>query len=180
MIDVHNIVKFDRTHDELIEFATFCVCVAGKSAKTVAAAINRLDMHELHRLSEHRLAEKLRSVGIGCYNQKAKTLYQLYNSSLDLRTCSSDDLETIPGIGPKTSRFFLLYTRPNQDVAVLDTHILKFLREQGVKAPTQTPQNIKRYKKLEVAYLSIARAKRISPLGLDIQEWTEKNARVNQ
>lgn len=41
MIDPKNITNFDRTDNELEEFALFAIAVAGKSAKTIAPALDR-------------------------------------------------------------------------------------------------------------------------------------------
>jgi thermostable 8-oxoguanine DNA glycosylase len=53
-----------------------------------------------------------------------------------------DILEKIPGVGMKTSRFFLLHSDIfyKDKIAVLDTHILKFIKENiDERAPKSTP-----------------------------------------
>jgi len=78
-------------------------------------------------------------------------LLEIVKSNLDLATCSVSDLEKIRGIGPKTARMFVLCARPNQKLAVLDTHILSFMREElGINTPKilQTKNSIKNQKKL--------------------------------
>jgi thermostable 8-oxoguanine DNA glycosylase len=51
-------------------------------------------------------------------------------------------LEKIPGVGMKSSRFFLLHSDKfyNNKIAILDTHILKFIKENiDERAPKSTP-----------------------------------------
>lgn len=102
-----------------------------------------------------RLPLMLKNCGLGCYNQRAYTFRALMNSDLDLQTCTVDDLEKISGIGPKTSRFFLLHTRENVQVAVIDTHILKFLRERNYPIPLKVTLTPKRYAQYEKWFIGI-------------------------
>lgn len=153
MIDPKNIIKYDRTDKELIELAIFCICVAGKSAKTIAPRIDRL-CNEYKVFNTPYLAHQLKGLGVGCYRQKANTVRDLLNSNISLRHCEVEDLESIKGIGPKTARFFINSSRPNTNFAVLDTHILKFLRDKGYDVPKSTPSG-KRYLELEQLFLSL-------------------------
>lgn len=101
---------------------------------------------------------------------KSKAIDVMVNSNLNLKTCTVDDLQAIPGIGPKTARFFLLHTRPDAMVACLDTHILKFLRINGHDAPVSTPSG-KRYLELERIYLDMCVRNGWNPAEKDIQIW---------
>ena len=59
-----------------------------------------------------------------------------------LREATLLDLEKIPGVKYKTSRFFMLHSRNDeaQKCIPLDTHILRFLRHRGHdEAPKKTP-----------------------------------------
>jgi thermostable 8-oxoguanine DNA glycosylase len=76
----------------------------------------------------------------------------------------------IHGIGPKTSRFFILWTRPHERYAALDVHILRWLRGLGHNAPRSTP-NGRKYGELEKIFLSEADKRGLSPGELDAQVW---------
>lgn len=89
---------------------------------------------------------------------------------LNLKTCTPQDLEAIKGIGPKTSRFFLLWTRKNEQYAALDTHILKWLRYLGHDAPKTTPTG-KKYAELEEAFLEEVEKRKTVTSKLDYQIW---------
>jgi len=91
---------------------------------------------------------------------------------LDLRRCNPEKLEKIPGVGPKTARFFIAWTRPNARVAVLDRHVLRWLRENGYPdAPKKTPTG-KQYLELERAFLKEAKKRGKTPRELDLEIWS--------
>ena len=184
MITPSKITKFNRTESELQEYFLFCVCVAGKTAVVQAKKLddfltpawnhNLTPFEYIQTLIDNdTLLYKIQQVKLGQY----KRLYEIFKLSvnLDLSKISIDDLEKIPGVGPKTSRFFLMHTRRNQKIAVLDTHILKWLNEtvdvDNISIPNSTPQTPSRYKKLEKLFLDEANKRGISPSKLDLEIW---------
>jgi thermostable 8-oxoguanine DNA glycosylase len=109
--------------------------------------------------------------GIGCYKSKAKSLHQLVRAPLNLKTCTTDDLEKIHGIAEKTSRFFILHTREAQQIAALDRHILHYMRDEGVAdVPHNTPKG-RTYKRLEKEFLSLCQQQGKSAAELDLEVW---------
>jgi len=114
----------------------------------------------------------MKRFGIGCYNHKAKAFRELLASKIDLKTCDVDDLERIAGIGPKTSRCFLLHSRPNQTYAGLDRHVLRYMRDQGFSVPKSTPTGAK-YKKIEQEFIKIANKLGKSTSELDLEIWNK-------
>jgi thermostable 8-oxoguanine DNA glycosylase len=73
---------------------------------------------------------------------------------LPLDTCTVNQLTAIHGIGGKTARFFLLHSRRTACYAVIDTHILKYLRAKGYSAPMSTPSTNNQYEILECLWLN--------------------------
>ena len=135
----------------------FAVAVAGKKATQTADKIHTFlgwsKTYEtpfgfLSRLKrDQHLDTCLRHLKIGQY----KRIHNAYLGilHLDLSTCSFDHLIRVRGIGPKTANFFLLHSREGYSGVVLDTHILRWMREvHGIKTPKQTPSG-KRYEDLE-------------------------------
>ena len=164
MIDPTNITNFNRNEIELQEFFLFCAVVAGKTAVVQAKKLDDFlapgrvrsmtPFEYISHLSEKGdLVHMLCDVRLGQYNRLSE-IFELC-TDLDLPNVTIDELEAIPGIGPKTSRFFMLHSRPNQRIAVLDTHILAWLGEQypQITVPKATPQSTSRYKELEDLYL---------------------------
>jgi thermostable 8-oxoguanine DNA glycosylase len=173
-LDVRNITKLNRTKKELEEFLLLCLCVAGKTATiqeaklrsflnrlvvTVPAPKNNLDVtpfYRLRKLSEDQIRSLLEQVGMGQYTRITAAIKKAVSMRLDLSKCPLEKLEEIPGLGRKTSRFFILHSRPNARVAVLDTHVLKYLKQNGVpNVPSSTPGSLGEYLRLEEAFLEI-------------------------
>ena len=111
-------------------------------------------------------------------HQAARTdnfMPQISENAIDLHLCSPQDLEEIAGIGPKTSRFFILHSRPFQQYAVLDTHILAEMREWGLDAPKMTPGSSRRYAELEEAFLMRCKLMGTDPATLDLAIWNKRS-----
>lgn len=183
MINPSEITNYELTDIELEEVILFWVCAAGKNGTTAARLLNDLlidinadTLGPFNALRLHGsieiLALELKEHGIGCFNHKARTIYELVNSNLDLRTCSAKDLEEIYGIGMKTSRCFLIHSRKNAQYAGLDTHMLKNLRKHGVSdVPKTTPTSKKQYKRLELEVLRLSKDAGLSPAEYDLSVW---------
>ncbi len=137
----------------------YSIIVAGKSAtfadKATVAFLDALRKpfksprsktpFQLLRMMPVSLIEECaRYAKTGNYGKLARACYELANKQIDLLTVTPEKLETIHGIGPKTSRFFIMWTRPAETYAALDVHILRWLRNNGYPhAPKATPQNKK-------------------------------------
>jgi len=186
MVNPDDITNFDRTDRELEEFMVFAICAAGKNANTTARILNHifeenefiwsnvLPVAYLYKEGNY-LADYLKSLGIGCYNSRATTIRQLHrciqNDKDFLKVATVADLENIHGIGPKTARFFIMHSRPNQRVAALDTHILKELKANGHEVPKATPPAGKRYNELEQLFIKLADKSGMSVADYDLAVW---------
>jgi endonuclease III len=188
MIDPTSVTNFERTDDELQEFMLFCIAVAGKRSDIAAAKINQLLTYlgsgsPFQRLKEVGVEVSMRRVGLGPYKQRTvpTTLAVL---DLDLQKCSLNELLCIPGMGPKTARMFLLHSRPSQEYVVLDTHLLRWLREscRMRRVPRTTPgKATKLYSQLEAK--AIRRIKKLYPgvtfADFDLNTWMIMSGRNN-
>lgn len=169
----------ERTDEELEWFLFFSIAVAGKTGLIVEQAVERFFQFAHERpfeyirqlMADGWYTAALRAARVGQYTKMNRAMRHIIQSGLNPRTCTLDELEAVPGIGPKTARFFLLYTRPGQRVAALDIHILRFLRRIGVDAPDNTPQNPKTYRRLEKAFLDAADGLEMTPAELDDVLW---------
>lgn len=162
---------------ELQRRLIYAIIVAGKSARFTEGAITRLlDPGATpfkwlkFLLNTDRLDEALRAARTGNYTKIGKAIRALLSQEIDLRSCTPEQLEVIHGIGPKTSRFFILWTRPNERYAALDVHVLRWLRGLGHAAPRSTP-NGKKYRELEKIFLSEADKRGLSAGDLDSKIW---------
>ena len=192
MINPNKITNYNCSDYELEENLVFWLLVAGKTASVTARNLDTLlfklllkesdfdNLAEDYRLSPfdlirdvsvEALAKIMKDCGFGCYNLKAKGLKELSVANLNLRTCTTDDLEKINGIGKKTSRCFIMHTRKNARIAGLDTHLLRFLKDLGYEVPNSTPGSNKLYKKIESQYLALVDKTDYSPAELDLVIW---------
>lgn len=182
-LDPDNITNFNLNEDELQLNILFWICAAGKNGHTSARCLSNL-LSQFSLLTKetspfniikkiYDLPNELKKSGIGCYNNKSRTIKELINKNLNLKNCSIDDLESIWGMGPKTVRCFLIHTRKNQKLAGLDRHVLRFLKEMGYDVPRNSP-NKKKYRELEKIFIKIADSLNKTPSELDLEIWKKK------
>ena len=188
LIDPHQITRYGRTKRELQTFYMFCVLVAGKNSAIQARKLNEFlsdapgDMLPFDYIAElwktNRLMMKMHEHKLGQYKRLFKCFTETHRSVLDLNTTDVTALESVFGVGPKTARFFLTHTQRGTRFAVLDTHVLKWMREKmGVPAPKATP-NGERYLKLEKLFLSYCDEVDLTPAELDLEIWSKYNKGV--
>lgn len=185
-VDPTEAVRYDRDDYELELFWLFAGCVAGKNAKTTATCLNRfLNLigpptngedgpfsRVRHAYYSDRLGPALIESRLGQYKKLERFMTEsAVTKLLDLRHDPVSVLECIHGVGPKTARFFVMFTRPDARYAALDTHILKFLRHNGVNAPKSTPSAGPRYLELEQEFLKLV-PPGMTPGEFDLQIWT--------
>ena len=190
-IDPKNITNFNRKTDELQAFWLFCMFVAGKNSDWASRCLKKL-LDTADKGTDGGIFNYFKSIGevgvhnmlvanrVGQYTRLTKGIMQ--SLDLDLRTCSLEDLLNIHGVGNKTARFFLLHTRRNGDYAVLDTHILAWMRDHGVEnAPKSTPTNLKVYEQLENKYRILSRLHypHLSNAQIDLLIWTKQSGRLS-
>jgi thermostable 8-oxoguanine DNA glycosylase len=193
MVDPYKAINYDRNDYELQEWLLFCIFVPGKKATTTAAHLEEFlqagkkqyslpedakpfDIVRAYMKNSSNFPETLRQYGFGCYNLRARCLRLLMQDidrGLNLRTCSLGDLEYLPGIGPKTSRMFVMFSRQNMtNMAILDVHILRFLRNKGYDVPDSTPSG-SRYQKIEEMFLKEAAKSGKPPADFDLEIWSK-------
>jgi hypothetical protein len=184
LIDPNDVIDFNRSDSDLELFWLFCGVVAGKTAKTQArlldnfltdlvpphGRINDTPFGRIHRaLKQGKLLDKIIESRLGQFNR----LHGFMRDSLllDLKNCSVSDLEAVHGCGPKTARMFLMFTRPNQKFAALDTHVLKFLATKGHEVPKATPPAGPRYRALEKEFVKLAEEAKMTVADFDLMIW---------
>jgi len=190
IIDPKNITNFERSDSELQAFWLFSLFVAGKNSDYASRCLSKL-LHQAHwrnitpfdylsDLGEIGIHNALVAAKVGQYSRLTKAVVQ--SLSLDLRTATLTELMEVYGCGPKTARFFLLHSRPHCECAVLDTHILAWMRDRGVhEAPKNTPSGTQ-YLSLERQFLHLAEAEYpgMSIAQIDLLIWTKQSGRLSE
>lgn len=167
----------------------YSLIVAGKSAKfanekAALLVLGKPDdvlpfawLGELDTRGE--LDAHLRRARVGRYATLSRAFRWLASHELDLRTVTPQELEQCPGIGQKTARFFVVWTRPHERYAVLDVHVLRWLRKLGHNAPKQTPHG-RTYLELEAVFLRLADKAGLTPRQLDFEIWRSASTAANE
>jgi thermostable 8-oxoguanine DNA glycosylase len=181
MVDPDKLTNFSRTDAQLQEFWLFSIAVAGKPAFRIARQVSEfiaslgpyaLPFDALRAVVNAEgyvgLHERIIAARFGQHTRITKAFGQ--SIYLDLRKETLADLMTVHGVGPKTARMFLLHSRRNQRLAVLDTHILKFLKTKRIKVPKLTPTG-RKYLQLESRFLALADKAGVTPAKFDLEIW---------
>ncbi|WP_315922826.1 hypothetical protein [Mesorhizobium sp. SP-1A] len=182
MIDPFKITNYQRTTEELEEFWLFCLAVAGKRATMIAAKIDEFLSGRINGESPFEYVDRLANSGelLGRLKEVRMGKYALLEAAfansaevgrLDLRGVSPQELEELPGVGPKTSRFFIMHSRENAHIAVIDTHVTKYLKERGYDVPNGVPTG-KVYARLEQIMIAETKASGMSPADFDLAIWS--------
>lgn len=181
MIDPRDVTKYDRTQAELEEFWLFCLVVAGKTAMTQARLLEGFLSHlrdacditpfeaVKRAVDDGTLLDKLKYSRLGQFTRLEKAMR--LSLDLDLTNDAVDAFEAIPGVGSKTARFFLLHTRKDQQIAVLDTHVLRYMRDQGLTEQKGTPPKGPKYEALEKVFIGLAAKAKMSIADFDLHIW---------
>ena len=191
MIDPHNVTNYTRTDEELEEWMVFSVCVAGKTASTVAPAVHRL-LYSHPRYAEYRtpilildqmlndgddvVRTLLKQHGLGQFTRLTRCFRELTAACFDrpqfLRVAPLCDLMGIHGVGPKTARMFILHSREDAEVAALDTHILKWMKANTEEdVPDTTPPEGPKYHRLEEVFVAEAKKAGKTVADFDLEIW---------
>lgn len=184
-VDPSTFTNYDRTDAELELTWLFCQVVAGKTALVQAKALETFLLMEdagspfqrvQAMIAKGTLVDNLKAARLGQYTRLEKGFTQ--SLALNLRTATRDELKTIPGIGYKTASYFILHTRRDQNIAVLDRHVVSYLGSLGYAVPDGTP-NDKRYLELEQVFLAEATKNNMTPADFDLMLWNKYSKKVN-
>ena len=189
-VDPYNITKYNRTEAELECFLLFCIVVAGKTAYIQARKLDefltsvnkRLMMPEhvnpfqsLKSAEQHGiLMEEILKAKLGQYKKIYNGFKYITEREYNLNRMTPQLLECIPGVGMKTSRFFLLHSDKfyKDKIAILDTHILKFIKENiDDRAPKSTPTIKVTYKYWEDVFLYWCECNNKNVADFDLEVW---------
>jgi thermostable 8-oxoguanine DNA glycosylase len=183
MITPTTITNYNRTEAELEEFLLFSILVAGKGAEQQAKKLDAfLSFIKKHNFGKtpfeciqqcigYQLVNFMKLFKLGQYKRIEGAFKGILVFKGRLKNVTIEELESVPGIGSKTARFFILHSRADVQVAVLDTHILKWMNEKGYKnIPKSTPPK-KKYGEIEKLFLQEAIFHSMTPADLDLTIW---------
>ena len=183
-----SITKFDRNERELQVFALFCIFVAGKNSDFAANKVEAVlaqfpkDCLPFNGFCASKdIGNVLIKAKTGQYTRLSKAVREIIalHDDVGLANATLEQLMGVNGIGPKTAAFFIMHSRKGERHAVLDTHILKWIRGNGFpSAPKSTP-SVNQYGKWENIFFDLV-GKHFPSLTLaevDLKFWTEMSGR---
>jgi len=198
MVNPYNITNFNRSKSELEEFLLFTIVVAGKTAYIQAQKLEEFlsSIHKRLMMPDHVspfqlirsakdhgiLLQEIHKAKLGQYNKIHSAFLHIAENNYILNKVTPEILEKIPGVGMKTSRFFLLHSDNDykDNIAILDTHILKFIKENiDNRAPKSTPTNSNTYKYWEDKFLLWCKEINKDAAEFDLEVW-KSYARKNK
>ena len=196
MIDPKTVTNYNRTPAELQEWLLYCICVAGKKSEIETRKLDGFLRDEEYGLFERpfdliylllhyddhlwngytlgRLMQQLQKHRIAPYQQRYNSFSDVVRLLPDnLSHVTRNELEAVRGIGPKTSRFFLTHSREDFNEPILDTHILRWLKEKGNDVPSVTPQNPAKYARIAEVFKLYAWSMNKTVADLDLEVWNK-------
>lgn len=181
-----------ETEEDRQEFLLFAIAVAGKESQRTKAALNLFliellkvapntsrPFEMINEVSDEQLMAALKASKIGQYSRIFKAyrevarrfVYPQHYLFIPLYGVKVHELEEIHGIGPKTARYFVQYAQGNRQVAAIDTHLLKWLRDLGYRVPKNTPPAGPRYRAYEELFLNECYIRGWDPIEADFHIW---------
>lgn len=104
-------------------------------------------------------------------NQEEGGLRSLLDQATTSRDVRRRLVDRAYGIGPKQSSLFLRNIGYSSDVAVLDTHVLTFMRLMGLCDEVRSPSSLRHYERIEERLAAFALGRGIGLDRLDVSVW---------
>jgi N-glycosylase/DNA lyase len=173
--------------DRLMEELCFCICTPQTRARSAYKAVTMLRSSGLlWRGGTAEIAAILRRVGVRFHNVKAhhivvcRSLVDSLPSLIDGgngRNIRQQLVKTIPGFGMKEASHFLRNIG-FRDVAILDRHVLRWMRTLGILR--NVPKRITNldYLKLEEKFFNVSHRLGIPHYVLDLVIWSLETGEV--
>lgn len=189
MINPSQITNFSRTGHQLEELLLFSISCAGKNSDVQAEKLDRFlagglpfaTVRNYHKAGV--LVDTLKRVGLGKYKLLSEGFLQAATDKiLNLRKVNWPKLTQFTGVGLKTAKFFLCHSREDFTGAVLDTHVLNWLRGKypSARIPKVSPTNPIKYREVEAFFLAECFKIGATPAELDLHIWKEMRNKQQQ
>jgi N-glycosylase/DNA lyase len=116
-------------------------------------------------------ANQIRRAAERLYGRR-DTLRSFLEDSDDIRDARRRLAFEVPGLGPKQASLFLRNTGYATHIAVLDIHVLTYMRWVGlIEAPIKAVPTLRKYEELEDAFIEHAYSFGYTPDRFDLAVW---------
>lgn len=124
------------------------------------------------RLSHYRFPKsKAKSLVKTARNLEGRSLQRILASCLNDRRARNLFAQEVHGFGMKQASHFLRDIGFTEDLAIIDTHIIKFLVEKELISKPPKTLTRRRYLTLEKVFIEYAEKQGLSPADLDRMIW---------
>ena len=166
------------------EFA-FCIAAANSSAFSALKFQKKLESLKLEELGLKELKKLLKESGVRFFNKKAVYLKEGIKKfdqiekilRLEEKECRERLVKQVKGFGYKEASHFLRNLGRKQ-VAILDRHILNWLKEKNYLKTIPSTLSKSFYLELEELLERIAENKKVSLAELDLHLWYKKTGKI--
>jgi len=161
----------------------FCISTANSSA--LSGLKFQKSLENLKNLNKKDIENLLRSAGVRFWSRKAEYIFEALQNfkpiERALRLNSSEAREylvrNVKGLGYKEASHFLRNIG-RKDVAIIDRHILRWLKENGYINEIPNSLSARSYKKIEKILKKIGEERGLSLAELDLILWFRKTGKI--
>ncbi len=173
----------NKPDSEWFQELCFCILAANSKQKT-AESIQKSLNNKLLTISQKELSDYIRNNKHRFHNNKASYIV-LARAFHPIRNHLSDNeisnrnwlVKNIKGLGMKEASHFLRNTG-SENLAILDRHILRTLKESRIIEEIPKSLTPKLYLSIEQKFNSLAKGLNISPSKLDLLIWYLRNGEI--
>lgn len=163
----------------------FCISTANSSAISGLYFQKQLEKFDFNRIEVEKIETLLKQAGVRFYSKKAiyisKALlnFEIVERALKIEDKKARDIlvSSIKGLGYKEASHFLRNVG-RKNIAIIDRHILRWMRERGLTDNIPKNLNKKNYLQLERILSKLSDEIGMNLAKLDLYMWYEKTKKV--
>ncbi|MCD6492399.1 MAG: N-glycosylase/DNA lyase [Archaeoglobaceae archaeon] len=163
----------------------FCISTANSSAISGLYFQKQLEKFDFNRIEVEKIETLLKQAGVRFYSKKAiyisKALlnFEIVERALNIEDKKARDIlvSSIKGLGYKEASHFLRNVG-RKNIAIIDRHVLRWMRERGLIDNIPKNLNKKNYLQLERILSKLSDEIGMNLAKLDLYMWYEKTKKV--
>lgn len=163
----------------------FCISTANSSAISGLYFQKQLEKFDFNRIEVEKIETLLKQAGVRFYSKKAiyisKALlnFEIVERALNIEDKKARDIlvSSIKGLGYKEASHFLRNVG-RKNIAIIDRHVLRWMKEKGLIDNIPKNLNKKNYLQLERILSKLSDEIGMNLAKLDLYMWYEKTKKV--
>ncbi|MEM4186258.1 MAG: N-glycosylase/DNA lyase [Candidatus Caldarchaeum sp.] len=174
--------------EQILEELVFCLCTPQTMAQNALKAVQEIKDQGLFKKPDRaKISHILKKSGVRFHRTKAKRIISMlktYPAVIErINAGGNQDMlrdflvETVDGFGMKEASHFLRNIG-YENVAIIDRHILRYLKSEGVVKKNIKHLTRKRYLDVEKKFIELALKYGFKPAERDLLVWSASTGRV--